>query len=160
MVHFNDVNHFFTSTWNPVTEEVLLYDSLMYPVNWQARLQLWRCYSEKDKDLRCRFMSVQNQKDGVSCAFFATKFAEELCEGKDPETGSFDKRDLRNWFIKSFENGALQQVNRRRGAKAPRVALDALTSVFFITPRDAIEYTENRDFTSYVKNVPVPVIIL
>ena len=39
-VHFNDVNHFFTSMWNYETEEVVIFDSLARDFTWQAKYQL------------------------------------------------------------------------------------------------------------------------
>ena len=109
-------------------------------MNWQVKLQLWRCYSEGLEELRCRFVPVQDKKDSTSCVFFATKFADEIAEGRDPQTGSFDKKDLRGWFISSFEANKAQIMNRRRGAKA---TLDHLGTSFSITP------VKNRHLTNH-----------
>ena len=76
--HFNDVNHFFTSFWNPSHQRVFIYDSLAMELTWQAKLQIWVLYGRNKNEVHYEFLPVQNQKNGVDCAFFAVAFAYEL----------------------------------------------------------------------------------
>ena len=82
------------------------------------------------------------------------KFADKTAEGREPETGSFEKVDRRMWFIRSFEADSAQTVDPRRGAKAPRVGLDYFTS-FFITRQQIEECQARRNMTGYAKSHPV-----
>ena len=53
-VHFNDTNHFFTSTLDAVKEEVVLYDSLAMDLTWQAQHQLWLLYGQDEPEGQIR----------------------------------------------------------------------------------------------------------
>ena len=62
-LHFNDTNHFFASTWDSESEEVVVLDSAAKELTWQVCYQLWRLYGqvELEQQIRICFDPVQCQ---------------------------------------------------------------------------------------------------
>ena len=126
---FDDVLHFTTSSWHHVSGEVLIYDSLARPLTWQAKLQLWLLYGQGLKELRVRYLPVQDQQNGVDCFFFAAVFAHELSDGKDPCEGSFCGDQLRQWVLESLRNNYVSKPKRKPGKKGPRVRINMMDHI-------------------------------
>ncbi len=124
-LHFNDTNHFFTSFWDSGKQSLYLCDSLAMELTWQARLQLWRLYSRDGQPLRFSYLAVQNQRNGVDCAFFAAAFAYELaCRNGDPRDTSYKGSALREWVSDCFRQAKLAPPPRNPGRKAQRVCIN------------------------------------
>ena len=122
--HFNDINHFFTSFWSPSHQRVFIYDSLAMELTWQAKLQIWVLYGRNKNEVHYEFLPVQNQKNGVDCAFFPVALVYELhVRNGDPSNSSYNDNALRDWVARCIRITKLDAPPKQRGRLAQIVDL-------------------------------------
>ncbi|GAU87858.1 hypothetical protein RvY_00652 [Ramazzottius varieornatus] len=109
--------------------------------NHPVSAELYAQYTgNREEEFRCRNASVQDQVNGVDCAFFALAFAAETVANKNPREISFSGRSLRNWVISSFNAKRATEAKRRPGRPAARVPLNYQDNSTFNTPDDVVAH--------------------
>ena len=84
---------------------------------------------------------MQDQVNGVDCAFFTQAFASEITVGKDPKDASFSGTKQPTWIVNYFTQKTAVRLKRRAGHSVARMNSINQQQFIFMIRADAVAYT-------------------
>lgn len=104
VLHVNS-NHWITvSNINSASNSINIYDSLYNYISFKTKKQISSFMKFSLNDVHFCLVNVEQQKDGISCGYFALAFATELCAGQDPALVLWDTEQFRSHLLSCLES--------------------------------------------------------